>query len=153
MKKALLSCLFVVLIAATAGFAEPKGESALDVHISVVNNDALRNMDTFMGKMHQAYGASRSVVESLMNTHKLNPGEVYMTFWLSQITKRQPVYVADTYKKNRGKGWGVIAKQLGIKPGSAEFHALKRGDGPFKDIDGPGQGKGKGKNKKKKWED
>ena len=25
------------------------------------------------------------------------------------------------------KGWGVIAKNLGIKPGSEEFHALKTG--------------------------
>lgn len=154
MKKVLLFCLFVALCTPGAGLAGPKGEAALDVHISAVNNDALRNMDMFMGKMHQAYGASRSAVESLMNSHKLNPGEVYMTFWLSLITKNQPVHVADTYKKNRGKGWGVIAKQLGIKPGSADFHALKRGDGPFRHIDGPGDGKGSGKSKKKKkWED
>lgn len=154
MKKVLFFCLFVILLAATAGFAAPKGDAALDAHLSSVNNNALQNMDTFMVRMNQAYGASRSVVESLMHSHKLNAGEVYMTFWLSQITKKQPSYVADTYKANRGKGWGVIAKRLGIKPGSPEFHALKRGDGPFKHIDGPGDGKGSGKSKKKKkWED
>lgn len=154
MKKFLLLCLAIVLFTATHGFAAPKGSSALNSHISQVNNDALQNMDTFMLRMNQVYGVARPVIESMMASHKLNPGEVYMTFWLSQLTKKQPPYVADTYKANRGKGWGVVAKRLGIKPGSAEFHALKRGDGPFRSFDGPGHGKGKGKEKKKKkWED
>jgi hypothetical protein len=43
------------------------------------------------------------------------------------------------------KGGGVIAKQLGIRPGSPEFHALKRGD--FALTGEPAQGKGKGHNK------
>jgi hypothetical protein len=33
--------------------------------------------------------------------------------------------VVSTYEKNRDKGWGYIAQQMGIKPGSPEFHALK----------------------------
>ena len=67
-------------------------------------------------------------------------------------------------ERNRGQGWGVIAQRMGIKPGSAEFHALKghlgkskaryeshggRGPGhsgkgaPRLDDDGPGNsGKG-----------
>jgi hypothetical protein len=51
---------------------------------------------------------------------------------------------------NKGKGWGVIAKNLGIKPGSAEFHALKRGDLSFTGEPGAGEGqKGQGKGKGK----
>jgi hypothetical protein len=41
----------------------------------------------------------------------------------------------------------VIAKNLGIKPGSKEFHALKKGDFAGNDSDS-GKGKGKGKGKK-----
>lgn len=37
----------------------------------------------------------------------------------------ETVYV--TYQKNQKKGWGAIAKELGIKPGSKEFHQLKNG--------------------------
>jgi hypothetical protein len=33
--------------------------------------------------------------------------------------------VLEIYERDHGQGWGVIAKRLGIKPGSAEFHALK----------------------------
>jgi hypothetical protein len=34
----------------------------------------------------------------------------------------------ERYRKGKGKGWGELAKSLGIKPGSREFHALKRDD-------------------------
>jgi hypothetical protein len=40
------------------------------------------------------------------------------------------------------EGLGVISKNLGIKPGSKEFHDLKSGN-----LDGDDLGKGKGKNK------
>lgn len=36
--------------------------------------------------------------------------------------------VVKVYKANQGKGWVVIAKSMGIKPGSAEFYSLKNGD-------------------------
>src|SRR3546814_19499812 len=35
--------------------------------------------------------------------------------------------VVHEYDRHPGQGWGVVAKRLGIKPGSAAFHALKRG--------------------------
>jgi len=54
----------------------------------------------------------------------------------------------------RIKAGGALAKSLGIKPGSKEFHALKNGN-DFYDDKGKdkgkskdkGQGKGKGKSK------
>jgi hypothetical protein len=53
----------------------------------------------------------------------------------------------DTYKRNKGKGWGVIAQRLGIKPGSAEFHRLKKGDFELAGGKAGGKGKGNGKGK------
>ena len=56
----------------------------------------------------------------------------------------------DEYRNNKGQGWGVIAKNLGIKPGSDEFHALKAGR--LSSTGGGGSAKGgkpgNGKNKK-----
>ncbi|HEX9934232.1 MAG TPA: hypothetical protein VGB38_03460, partial [bacterium] len=57
--------------------------------------------------------------------------------------------VMDEYKSGKGKGWGVIAKSLGIKPGSDEFHALKR-EQDFYDVSDKGKGKEKSKGKGKK---
>ena len=74
------------------------------------------------------------------------PSDAYMVFRLGQMANRPPEYVLSRYKSGRGKGWGVLAKSLGIKPGSREFHALKRGHDLY-DYDGKNKGKGKGKGK------
>jgi len=34
--------------------------------------------------------------------------------------------VVKEYDVNKDKGWGVMAKNLGIKPGSDAFHSLKK---------------------------
>ncbi len=72
----------------------------------------------------------------------------YMIFRLGEMCSRPPAYVLERYESARGKGWGVLAKNLGIKPGSKEFHALKRGDDLY-DVRGKGKGKNKGKGKDK----
>ena len=74
-----------------------------------------------------------------------DPADAYMVFRLGELAHRPPDMVLREYKAGRGKGWGVLAKSLGIKPGSAEFHALKRGH----DLDGPERGGRGGKNKDK----
>ncbi|PKN19335.1 MAG: hypothetical protein CVU71_07445 [Deltaproteobacteria bacterium HGW-Deltaproteobacteria-6] len=73
------------------------------------------------------------------------PADAYVALRLGEMSGKPIDYVTTQYKGNRGRGWGALAKSLGIKPGSKEFHALKRGD----DLYG-GKGKGKGKGKKNK---
>jgi hypothetical protein len=70
-----------------------------------------------------------------------------MCLQLGYMTKKPLNVVLQTYKKNTGKGWGNIAKQLGIKPGSPEFHALKGGDFEFNGVPVKNSHKGKGKGK------
>lgn len=100
-----------------------------------------------------------------------SPADAYIVLRLGEMSGRPTSYVIEKYKNNKGKGWGALAKSLGIKPGSEEFHALKRGqDLPggnkrdrvlysrydsgnvnFIDNDhGKGKGRGKGKGKGKK---
>lgn len=74
------------------------------------------------------------------------PADAYMVLRLGEMSNKPPEYVIKEYKARKGKGWGALAKSLGIKPGSKEFHALKRGQDLY---DGPGKGKGKGKGKHK----
>lgn len=73
-----------------------------------------------------------------------NPADAYMVFKLGEMSSHRPEYVMERYRAEKGKGWGALAKSLGIKPGSSEFHALKRSD----DLHG-GHGKVKGGNKGK----
>jgi len=75
--------------------------------------------------------------------------EAYMVFRLGEMAHHPPAYVLERYKGGKRQGWGALAKSLGIKPGSAEFHALKRGH----DLDGDGKGTGKDRGKKGKDKD
>lgn len=53
--------------------------------------------------------------------------DAYMALRFGELSHHPVDDVLSVYKDNRSKGWGVIAKKLGIKPGSKEFHALKQG--------------------------
>ncbi|MBE0437082.1 MAG: hypothetical protein IBX56_14920 [Methylomicrobium sp.] len=71
-----------------------------------------------------------------------NPADAYVALRLGEMSGKPIGYVIEQYKEGMGRGWGALAKRLGIKPGSPEFHALKRGD----DLYGKkGISKGKGK--------
>ena len=53
--------------------------------------------------------------------------DAYMVLRLAEISKQPRAQVIRQYRRYKGKSWGKLAKSLGIKPGSREFHALKRG--------------------------
>lgn len=55
------------------------------------------------------------------------PSDAYMVLRLGELSHKPIQQVLHVYSANKNRGWGVMAKQLGIKPGSREFHALKRG--------------------------
>jgi len=83
--------------------------------------------------------------------------DAYMILRIGELSHRPLDDVIKVYRVNRNKGWGVMAKNLGIKPGSSEFHALKRGhdldyasDNNKSQSSGKSNGKGKNKNKKNK---
>ncbi len=50
---------------------------------------------------------------------------MYFAAALSKLSGKPISVVIDLYKSNKSKGWGALAKELGIKPGSKEFKLLK----------------------------
>ena len=87
-----------------------------------------------------------------------NPADAYVVLRLEEMSGLPTEDVIEEYKSNKGKGWGRLAKSLGIKPGSREFHALKRGhdlddgNGKYKEKErarGKGKGRGRGRGKGK----
>jgi len=78
-----------------------------------------------------------------------NPSDAYMVFRLGEMSNQPTERVIEKYKSGKGHGWGAIAKSLGIKPGSKELHALKRGHDLYNEKpECKSKGKGKGKGKK-----
>lgn len=78
--------------------------------------------------------------------------EAYMVMRLAEMSHHPIEYVSQQYETYHKKGWGALAKSLGIKPGSKEFHALKAGhdlDYGVSDNNGKANKKSHGKNKDK----
>lgn len=126
--------------------------SDLDDFISSLNIRAQADLGGFKARLSAQFGVPTARVEAVMSNVK-TPGDAYMCFRVGQVASRPVEVVAKEYQANREKGWGRIAKNLGIKPGSKEFHALKKGNFDGDDSEpGKGKGKGKSKGKGKKWD-
>jgi len=138
---------FLVAMSAVGAHAD------LDIFLSDLNIQAKADMEVFGIKLSAQFGVPLQQVQTIINTVEF-PADAFMCLQLGQMTNQQPERVLQTYKIKKKKGWGAIAKELGIKPGSAEFHALKSGDFTFTGQRGEntdkGQGKSKGKTKGKK---
>ncbi len=151
----ILTTMFFLVISVGSAFAD------LDGFLSGLNNQARTDRNEYGVRLSVQFGVPLPQVHSLLGRVQY-PADAFMCLQLGRMTNMQPERVFQTYSSNRGKGWGVIAKELGIKPGSAEFHALKRGDFTLTgepgassgnsgngngngNDNGKGQGKGKGK--------
>jgi len=140
MRKSLIALVFAMfLLLPAAGYCG----GDLDVFISNLNAEARVDLGAFKARVSTRFGVPTVQVEAVLGNVR-SPGDAYMVFRTGQVAGRPHEVVLDEYRANGGKGWGVMAKNLGIKPGSAEFHSLKKGW-----DDGGGSGKGKGKDKKK----
>ena len=128
-------CFFLVSTAVSA-------QADLDGFLSGLNSSAHSDINDYGVRLSVQFGVPQPQVYSLIRS-VATPADAFMCLQLGQMLRLPPERILQTYNTNRGRGWGVIAKELGIKPGSAEFHALKRGD--FALTGAPGNGKGHGK--------
>ncbi len=123
----------------------------IDSLLTRLNNQAKSDLSNFSARIIAQFGVPEAQVKVVLSTDK-QPADAFMVFQVGKMAGQPPDRVLQVYQSGNGrKGWGAMARELGIKPGSAEFHALKRGD--F-DLDGapeagPGKGKGKGRGKGK----
>ena len=116
-----------------------------DVHASV-------DLGSFKADLSMTFDLSDDKVDAMFKVMS-KPADVYMCLRVGEVTHQPIDRVVAEYKAHRGQGWGAIAKNLGIKPGSAEFHALKANRLPSGERRAaaakPGKGNGKGgKNRK-----
>lgn len=149
MKRILMLSLCTMILAfSTAAWA------SLDLFMSNLNVQARADLPGFKAGIAAQFGVPLPQVDAVF-AQVAGPADAFMTFQLGQMANKPAPVVLQTYRASKSKGWGVMAKELGIKPGSAEFHALKNGNlrytgqpgGPGT-AGGPGKGKGgKGKGK------
>lgn len=111
------------------GFSPRTGDTWVDARLGDINVFARGNTDGFIDDVVVSYGAPRYLVREYYYDRRWAPGDIYYACALAHQLGRPCLDVLRIYERDHGQGWGVIAKRLGIKPGSAEFHALKGGVG------------------------
>lgn len=123
MKKTIF--LAVMLVSGIAlGQDYRSGDTELDASLKIVNTDGNKDLSAFKLSLTKTFSVPMPKVEAVFKIG-MTPGDALMAFQISNITRRPIEDVITVYKKSKSKGWGAMAKEMGIKPGSAEFHALK----------------------------
>ena len=145
MKKRLLTVAAFLLLTLSAS------AGTLDEFLGNLNVRAQTDLHSFAYQISSQFHVGQASVDVMLGKVQ-QPADAFMVYHLSQTCGRTPDEVYRTYQNRKGRGWGELAKELGIKPGSPEFHALKNGDlhldGDPKPDGGHGHGKGKSKGKK-----
>jgi len=100
------------------------GDPVLEANLNSIGASAKVDLPGFTAEVSLQWGIPAAQVQSALS-QGLAAAEVYLAAGLASISGKPLAFVVDTYKKNRSKGWGALAKDLGIKPGSREFKALK----------------------------
>lgn len=136
-------------------------DQELSSALNDLNTFAKSKLKEFKKDLCNDFKISEEKIDKLMTTFGMQPADVFMTLQVSKQSGKTVEDVAENFKKNKDKGWGVIAKEMGIKPGSKEFHALKdsakgkskkmkeekgnKDNGKGKNGDNKGKGNGKKK--------
>jgi hypothetical protein len=107
------------------------------------NIRAEADRDGFRAQLSTRFNIGNAQVKVVLGNVD-NPADAYMVLRLGEMSSKSVDFVLNKYRTEKNKGWGVLAKSLGIKPGSKEFHALKQGSDIYHTT-----GKSKGNKKKR----
>lgn len=126
MKTSLFTFILVSLVfTANAQVNFRTGNLKLDGDLNQINVEAKADFGKFRAEMGASYKIAESKIDYYHAELRMEPADIYFALEVSSVTRRPVDDIIRVYTDNRGNGWGQIAQQLGIKPGSAEFHALK----------------------------
>jgi hypothetical protein len=125
----------------------------LNAYIRDLNISAQGDIGGYKAKLEARFGTSNAQIEVVFRSVE-SPGDAAIVLWLGEQARQPLDAVLNVYRSQKSQGWGVMAKSLGIKPGTPAFHALKKGSIQLS-LDGSGgasntNAKSKGKNKKSK---
>lgn len=126
MKKILLSLIIsICYLTINAQTDFKSGSVELDTDLNSINTNAKLDFGAFKTNLKLNYNVSEKKIDYMSASLKMQPAEIYFALEIGKYSKRPIDDVLVVYQKEKSKGWGYIAKQMGIKPGSEAFHALK----------------------------
>jgi hypothetical protein len=98
----------------------------LEGFLADVDIRARADLGSFKADLGLTFGISQGRVNGMFEVIS-RPSDVYMVLRVGEVANLPLDRVIAEYKLHHRQGWGVMAKNLGIKPGSAAFHSLKAG--------------------------
>lgn len=117
-----LSCS--IFLSAQISFNPRTGDNELDGILKDINNNAKSNLDFFAKDVATKFSIAKASIDKVIKI--MPPGDIFMAAQIAFILGKPFDVVVKSYNVNKDKGWGVIAKEMGIKPGSPEFHNMKK---------------------------
>jgi hypothetical protein len=118
------------------------GSADLDATLASLNVEAHADLSAFRAEVSASFGVPRSRIDAMIVVDRMEPAEVYLALELASLSGRPIDVVMETYRAEREQGWGRIASELGIEPGSREFQALKsHSRGRLEETKARGKGK------------
>jgi len=121
----MLRTLLIALMLFTLGAGVASAD--MDAYLNRLTAYAGADLGRFRADLGAHFGASGPEIDLALRTVSRH-GDAALALWLSNRTRQPLDVVLREYQARQGQGWGALAQSLGIKPGSADFHALKRGD-------------------------
>jgi hypothetical protein len=121
----LAACFATGAAAQVVGYNFRSGDVWVDTQLGYFNDYGARDRGYFVDDLVNSFGAPHYLVNELLDKRHWSPGDVYYASALAYTLHRPMGDAVREYENSNGQGWGVVAKRMGIKPGSAEFHALK----------------------------
>jgi hypothetical protein len=110
---------------AQSQFFNPRtGDAELDGILKDIDKNAKKNLDFFAKDVVAKFNVPKPSIDKVIKI--MPPGDIFMAAQLSLTLSKPFDIVVSNYNLHKSQGWGVTAKEMGIKPGSSEFHEMKK---------------------------
>ena len=113
--------LFLLIITSFTAYAQKSGFRSYRIS---ADRFGAHDPTLFSQMLARQYNLNESAIRDLHQKYNRNWGDLALGLEMGNMSKKPMNTVLGAYEKNQG--WGNIAKELGIKPGSEEFHRMKR---------------------------
>ncbi|MFA7329485.1 MAG: hypothetical protein WC326_00275 [Candidatus Delongbacteria bacterium] len=137
--------LLAGLLAALLAWTPAPARAAELAWAAQFNLSASSDPGAFRTRLGSRFGVDELQVQFVLG-RVAQPADAYLVFYLGEVSHHPPLYIIEQYEARGRRGWGELAHHLGIKPGSAAFHELKRGKHVY-DHHGKGKSGGPGRSK------
>lgn len=100
------------------------GDMEMDGILKEIDKNAKNNLGVFTKDVVTKFNIAQSSIDRVIKI--MPPGDIFMAAQLAFLLGKPFDLVIKTYNVHKSKGWGAMAKEMGIKPGSPEFHNMKK---------------------------